>query len=209
MSDVEALSCQSSEVVLAEQALINRAQIGETAAFGELFATYRDKLLIIANSRAGYNDGEDVVQNAAIKTFRGIGGFEDRTGTGIVAWLATAVRRAVIDNVRYERARPVEYTEDLTQLLSPDELTRVSQTQVDNPEIAALKWDSYSRVEAAFAALPPARAKLFRAIYLDGLTLGEYSEREGITVGTAKSAHSRGKAQLAQLIASGEIDLGY
>lgn len=198
------------EALAAEQALIAQAQAGnDTAgtAFGELFEIHRPDLVRFAAYFVGPSDAEDVVQTVAIKALQSIGDFDDRKNHGTaLPWFSGATRNAAIDHIRYMRVRGRGGL-----LNDPDELPNLIEANTErrdtDPATAAIEQDGVRRIEHALAKLSPVHASVIRAIYLEGLTLAEYRDREQIADGTAKTRHMKAKQHLAELISAGEVNL--
>jgi len=97
-------------------------------------------------------DAEDVVQEACLRAFRGIGGF---AGVNARAWLLTIVRHAAYTWLGRNRS---------ASLLMVDDLEAVEQRQAsagaagesatETPEAALIAKTDAARLEAAIAALP-------------------------------------------------------
>ena len=93
-----------------EEDLIVAAQHGDDQAYGRLVSAYRAELHAHCYRMLGsYADAEDAVQEALLRAWRGIGGFERRSS--LRAWLYTVATNACLKALerRPRRALPVDY----------------------------------------------------------------------------------------------------
>ena len=85
--------------------LVERAQGGDRQALDELFARYLPRVRQIVAFRMGYrlrdfSEHEDVLQDALLKAFEGLDGFEERSEGSFRNWLASCVLSAANDRAR-------------------------------------------------------------------------------------------------------------
>jgi RNA polymerase sigma-70 factor, ECF subfamily len=130
-----------------------------------------------ARSLAGnHADAEDVLQDALIRAYKGLGGLRD--ASRFTSWLLSIVRTVYIDRLRRERARP----------------------QADSelpPYIAAQDADPLSPALAeALARLPQAQQHLLTLFYLEGLSLTETGQALGIRPHSARQRLFRARYAL-------------
>jgi RNA polymerase sigma-70 factor, ECF subfamily len=82
-----------------EQALMERARDGDEIAFGELVGTYRPELHAHGYRLLGsVHDAEDVLQDALLRAWRGLPGFEGRSS--VRSWLYAITTNAALDLAR-------------------------------------------------------------------------------------------------------------
>jgi RNA polymerase sigma factor (sigma-70 family) len=124
---------------------------------------------------------EDVVQDACVSAFRGIGNFSNGNAR---AWTLTIVRRSAYQWLRRYRPAALVFVDD------PESVTpmRSSDLQVETPEAA--------RLEEAIAALPviPRETLVLREVH--GLAYREIAEVTGAPIGTVMSRLARARVQL-------------
>lgn len=65
--------------------LVEAAKRGDAASFGELVRRHGPRLLALARQVVGTDGAEDVVQEAMIDAYRGLGGFAGNPAVG--TWL--------------------------------------------------------------------------------------------------------------------------
>ncbi len=81
------------------ESLLDRARAGDRAAFDALIAPELPRLARVARRMIGHpQDTEDVVQEALLKAWNGIAGFDGRAA--LSTWLTAIVSRAAIDHLR-------------------------------------------------------------------------------------------------------------
>jgi RNA polymerase sigma-70 factor, ECF subfamily len=84
---------------LEEARLLARARQGDGDAFGVLVGAYRGELHAHCYRMLGsYHDAEDALQDALVKAWRGLAGFEGRSS--LRAWLYKVATNAALDVAR-------------------------------------------------------------------------------------------------------------
>jgi RNA polymerase sigma-70 factor (ECF subfamily) len=146
-----------------EDDLIVAAQHGDDQAYGRLVSAYRAELHAHCYRMLGsYADAEDAVQEALLRAWRGIRGFERRSS--LRAWLYTVATNACLKALerRPRRALPVDYGPAADPHQSPEpppaELAWI-EPYADRRELAAdtaaapeARYDQRESVELAFIA---------------------------------------------------------
>jgi len=85
-------------------AILARAQAGDGEAFRELVGPYRGELLAHCYRTLGsFHDAEDVLQEALLAAWRGIGQFDGRS---LRAWLYRIATNRCLNYLRGESRRP-------------------------------------------------------------------------------------------------------
>jgi RNA polymerase sigma factor (sigma-70 family) len=137
-------------------------------------------------------DAEDVVQEACLRAFRGIGGF---AGVNARAWLLTIVRHAAYSWLGKNRS---------ASLLMVDDLEAVEQKQASaalapapqTPEAALIAKADAARLEAAIAALPVPFRETLVLRDVQGLDYREIAEVTKVPIGTVMSRLARARRRL-------------
>ena len=87
-----------------EAALLERAKDGDERAFSELFEPYRGELRAHCYRMLGsVQDAEDAVQNAMLRAWRSLAGFEGRSS--VRSWLYSIATNTALDVTRHSSRR--------------------------------------------------------------------------------------------------------
>lgn len=166
----------------ADEALVRRAQEGETQAANELFSRYQDKAYAIAYSLCSGHaqEAQDVVQDAFLKAFKNLKGYKGQAS--FYTWFYRIVVNTYLDaakrRTRWARLFPFsrrEATEARVGGRQPDPLTLYSGN--------ALQQD----VDQAMRLLPVMQRLVFQLKVLEGMSIAEIAEVTGTAEGTVKS----------------------
>ena len=143
-------------------------------------------------------DAEDVVQDACLRAFRGIGGFG---GVNARAWLLTIVRHAAYTWLGRNRS---------ASLLMVDDLEAVEQRQASSggafdqgpqtPEAALIAKADARRLEAAIAELPVPFRETLVLRDVQGLDYREIAEVTKVPIGTVMSRLARARQRLIERV---------
>lgn len=178
--------------------LVDAAKGGDRAAFGELVRRHGPRLLALARQVVGADAAEDVLQEAMIDAYRGLGGFAGRAAVG--TWLY----RIALNRCLQERRRRTPLTVDAEPL---ELLARWEDPHYSvDPALVAARRANATTLHALLDRLPEAyRTALLLHDGL-GLSAGELAEAASIPLGTAKSNIRRSRMALFSLL--GEDDRG-
>ena len=137
-------------------------------------------------------DAEDVVQEACLRAFRGIGGF---TGGNGRAWLLAIVRNAAYDWLRKNRSPAVVHVDDLeaVERMQPADDAVPSG---NNPEAALIARAEEARLEAAIASLPAVFRDTLVLRDVQGLDYREIAVITGVPIGTVMSRLARARGRV-------------
>jgi len=135
------------------------------------------------------SDADDVVQDAALKAFRGIGGF---TGANARAWVLTIVRNAANTWLAKNRATPVVLAGDVDGA----ELAFAEAPDPDTPEKLLLRRVEADEVRRAVADLPAAFREVIVLCEIHELNYREIAEVTGVPIGTVMSRLARARRML-------------
>ena len=147
-------------------------------------------------------DAQDVVQEACLRAFRGIGGF---AGGNARAWLLTIVRHAAYTWLAKNRS---------SSLVMVDDLEAVEQAQarrggavgpeIETPEAALIAKTDSARLEAVIAQLPMPFRETLVLRDVQGLDYREIAEVTGVPVGTVMSRLARARRRLIAILGNDE-----
>src|SRR3954453_1404751 len=116
-----------------EGALVQRAQAGDEAAFGEIVARYHTKVFSIIHGIVRQrNDVEDIAQQVFAKVYLSLKSFDFRSS--LITWIYKITVNECFDYLRKRKVRKLVYESDLSE----DEVRRVENTEpsVDRQEPA-------------------------------------------------------------------------
>jgi RNA polymerase sigma-70 factor (ECF subfamily) len=182
-------------VPAADRPLLERARAGDRAAFGELIRPHVPTVRRFAYAFARHwSDADDLAQEALLKAFRAIGGFEGRSS--LATWLYSVTRSVCYDHYRGKlaHARDVEDPLDEHADLAAPSLEAGPDRLLESKDEAALLWRALKTLPAEFRV----PLVLFE---IEGLAYEEIAHIEGVPVGTIRSRLSRGRQQLKTSIA--------
>ena len=142
-------------------------------------------------------DAEDVVQEACLRAFHGIGSFSNGNSR---AWLLTIVRNAAYSWMLKNRPGAIVTVEDIEGV----ELARPSDLDIETPETALIAKIDARLLEAAIAALPASFRETLVLRDVHGLSYREIAEVTGAPAGTVMSRLARARCALIAIMAKNE-----
>lgn len=131
-------------------------------------------------------DAEDLVQDALLRAYRGIGRFDGRYPR---AWLLTILRNAHINRVRRRRPSLLRDPDAGTQLVDSREAHASAEEILVGQAFEAT-------VEDAFLHLPRKFRQVVELVDVDGLSYQEAASVLGVPVGTVMSRLHRARHRL-------------
>ncbi|WP_028709039.1 sigma-70 family RNA polymerase sigma factor [Propionicicella superfundia] len=165
-------------------ALALAAAGGDRAALAEFIrATQADVWRFVAHL-AGVAAADDLTQETFLRVLTALPAFEGRSSAR--AWLLAIARRAVVDRIRHDRARPRLVAVDG----SLDELVAEHADPSNGHGAAAL-----------LGLLGPERREALVLTQLMGFTYAETAEICACAVGTVRSRVARARADLVEALA--------
>ena len=156
--------------------------------------------LALARWLAGnVSDAEDIVQEAAIRALRGIGGFEGDNPRG---WMLAIVRNTAFSWLAKHRPKALVMVGGLAEI---DEAAYagngMSEVVEDTPEASLIRRANAAIVEAAIAELPLPFREIVVFRDISSLSYKDVAELLNVPIGTVMSRLSRARARLAAIIA--------
>jgi RNA polymerase sigma factor (sigma-70 family) len=142
-------------------------------------------------------DAEDVVQEACLRAFHGIGSFSNGNPR---AWLLTIVRNAAYSWLLKNRPAAIVMVEDIEGV----EFARPSDLDIETPETALIAKIDAGLLEAAIAALPAPFREILVLRDVHGLSYREIAEVTGAPAGTVMSRLARARCALIAIMAKNE-----
>jgi RNA polymerase sigma factor (sigma-70 family) len=179
---------------LVSSELVRRCKKGDESAWTELVqATHREVYTLCLRILRDPDDAAEATQDAFVRAWRGLGGF--RGDSLFTTWLYRVATNAAISKQRSRKRRWERevYTEDEALALVPSR----SSTEA----LVGTKLD-LAALEQALEALPEhyRSAVVLRDVY--GMSIGEISDRVGISETAAKVRVHRGRKRLKEMMFS-------
>ena len=171
----------------------------EKNAFDEVFLPHLPEAYRLAQWLAGNaSDAEDIVQEAAIRAFRGIKTF------GAVnprAWSLTIVRNTALSWLTKNRPRTVTYINDLNPAEQQElEYEGLHGTKIETPEEATLLKADAEEIQNALAQLPSQFREVIVLREINQMNYRDIAEITNVPIGTVMSRLSRGRQPLTGLL---------
>jgi RNA polymerase sigma-70 factor (ECF subfamily) len=171
----------------------------DRAMFDEVFLPHMAEAYRLAQWLTGNAyDAEDVVQDAALRAFRGIKSFG---AVNARAWSLTIVRNTAYSWLLKNKSKAVVFTDDL----SPPEQQELEHegpygTRVETPEEIALFKADVEDVQRALAQLPAHFREVIVLREMNQLNYRDIAEITNVPIGTVMSRLSRGRQLLITLL---------
>jgi RNA polymerase sigma-70 factor (ECF subfamily) len=177
-------------------ALVQRAQAGDTEAFGELYDRYVDLVYRYIYYRVrSAQVAEDLTSETFLRALRRLSSFTWQ-GRDVGAWFVTIARNLIADHYKSSRYR-LE--------LASDDLTTVSEatTSQEGPESAVLEAMQNKVLLEAVKQLNPEQQECIVLRFLQGLSVAETAQVMGKNDGAIKALQYRAIRSLGRLLPEG------
>jgi RNA polymerase sigma factor (sigma-70 family) len=171
----------------------------ERNAFDEVFLPYLPEAYRLAQWLTGSaSDAEDIVQEAALRAFRGIKGFG---AVNARAWSLTIVRNTALSWLTKNRPRKVTYINDLSAAEQQElEYEGLHGTRIETPEETAVLKADAEGIEKALAQLPAQFREVIVLREINQMNYRDIAEITNVPIGTVMSRLSRGRQLLMALL---------
>jgi RNA polymerase sigma factor (sigma-70 family) len=171
----------------------------ERNAFDEIFLPYLPEAYRLAQWLAGSaSDAEDIVQEAAIRAFRGIKGFG---AVNARAWSLTIVRNTALSWLTKNRPKAVAYINDLSPVEQQElEHEGLHGTRVETPEEIALFKADAEEIQKALAQLSTQFREVIVLREINQMSYRDIAEITNVPIGTVMSRLSRARELLIALL---------
>ncbi len=186
----------TSPATFDESALVARAQAGDSGAFGELVSRYQNKIYRLAKHiTQNDEDAEDVLQEAFLKAYEHIGGFQGNSK--FYTWI---VRIAVNEALMKLRKRKSDRTVPLDEPVDTGEemVNREIAVWEDNPEQRYSHEEMQQILDDAVQELKPDFRTVFALRDIEELSTEETAEALGISIPAVKSRLLRARLALRE-----------
>ena len=179
-----------------EMALVDAARKGDVEAFGELVKRYdRNVFRIAQHITHNREDAEDVVQDAFLKAYQNLEGFQGQSK--FYTWLVRiAVNEALMRLRRNRPGRMVSLDQDLET--GEDTIPREIADWAPNPEQLYKQSELRQILRKTIQGLPPAFRTVFVLRDVEGLSTEETAEALDLSIPAVKSRLLRARLQLRE-----------
>jgi RNA polymerase sigma-70 factor, ECF subfamily len=171
--------------------LVQRAQLGDEAAFRELYRAVHPGLLRYLRGLVGTTDADDVTSETWLQLVRDLDSFRG-DDQAFRAWAATVGRNRAMDHLRRRQRRPVADTpvdELLVDLPGPDDTAAHAISGISTDAALAL-----------IAQLPTDQAEAVLLRVVMGLDARAAGRVLGKRAGAVRTAAHRGLRRLAEMV---------
>ncbi len=167
-----------------DQALVERVQRGDKAAFDVLVARYQHKVVkLIMRYVKDQAEALDVAQEAFIKAYRAMPRF--RGDSAFYTWLYRIAINTAKNHLVAARRRPLNYDLDIQDPEQYEMQARLKD--VDTPEAALLSEEIRETVNRAIEGLPEDLRTAIMLRELEGMSYEEIATAMECPVGTVRS----------------------
>lgn len=177
--------------------LVERAQNGETEAFGLIYDRYMDTVFRFIYFRVGNRQlAEDLTSDTFLRALKRIGSFTWQ-GRDLGAWLVTIARNLVADHFKSGRYRLEVTTGDV---LDAD---REDRGPEGSPESAVVDHITNVTLLTAVKQLNPEQQECIVLRFLQGFSVAETAQAMSKNEGAIKALQYRAVRALARLLPDG------
>jgi len=171
----------------------------ERAAFDEVFLPHMAEAYRLAQWLAGSaSDAEDIVQEAAIRAFRGIKNFG---AINARAWSLTIVRNTAFSWLAKNKSKTVVFMDDLSATQQQElEHEGPHGARIQTPEEIALFKADAEEIQEALAQLPAQFREVIVLREINQMNYRDIAEITNVPIGTVMSRLSRGRQLLIALL---------
>jgi RNA polymerase sigma-70 factor (ECF subfamily) len=178
-------------------ALVERAQKGDSAAFGLIYDRYMDTVFRFIYFRVGSRPlAEDLTADTFLRALKRIGSFTWQ-GRDLGAWLVTIARNLVADHFKSGRYRLEVTTGDV---LDADKAERGPE---GSPEAAVVDHITNVALLRAVKQLNPEQQECIVLRFLHGFSVAETAQAMGKNEGAIKALQYRAVRALHRLLPEG------
>jgi RNA polymerase sigma-70 factor (ECF subfamily) len=177
-----------------ESSLVKAAKAGNMEAFEQLIRRYdRNVFRIAQHITQNREDAEDVVQDAFLKAFQNLGGFQEQSK--FYTWLVRiAVNEALMKLRRRRTGKIVSLDEDVQT--EEDSVPREVADWSPNPEQLYNQAELKDILEKTIQGLPAGFRTVFVLRDVEGLSTEETAEALNLSIPAVKSRLLRARLQL-------------
>ena len=176
--------------------LIECAQNGDIAAFGELVNKYQKRIYELAYRFTHHpEDAADLCQEIFLKAFRALGRFENKST--FYTWIYQIAKNTCID---YSRRRTGRYDVAFVEEIAPDDSQFQSQYSGDQAFRRLEQVELETEIKKAIEQLSPRQKQVFILRHYEGLALREIAVTLNLRVGSVKAHLFNATRKLRKLL---------
>lgn len=175
---------------VAEEALVQRAAMGDSIAFGKLADRWWQPLYRFGYRLAGNREeAEDICQESLVRAFRSVHELEDHRKFS--SWLHRIALRVYQDRRRRERARPAISLDGMGEEADGagllDRLATEGRHATPGPARDLEIWETRRLLQEALDELPEEQREAIVMREFQGLTTAEIAEIVGVPTATVRT----------------------
>lgn len=181
-----------------DEQLVARAQAGDDRAFDLLVRKYQHKIVQLAARYVSAADAQDVAQEAFIKAYRALGGFQGNSA--FYTWLYRISINTAKNYLVARSRRPASQDIDVADAEAFGFTEQFSEQ--DTPEALLESEEIRDTVIATIQELPEDLKTAIMLRELDGMSYEEIAQSMDCPVGTVRSRIFRARAAIEQKLIS-------
>ena len=167
-----------------DQALVERVQAGDKAAFDVLVQKYQSKIIQLANRYVHDQDeAMDIAQEAFIKAYKALGRF--RGDSAFYTWIYRIAINTAKNHLVASRRRPPRADIDAVEAEQYDSATGLKEYAT--PERMLLKEEIKETIAGAIENLPDDLRTAITLRELEGMSYEEIAQAMDCPIGTVRS----------------------
>lgn len=178
-----------------ENKLIERATIGDPAAFNRLMEMHEKRMYAVALRMFGNReDAQDSLQEAMLRVYRSIGGFKGQSSFG--TWVYRITMNTCLDEIRRKKNK---------QSASLDNMLDQGWAPTDegaSPEKRVMQQEMRKSIAQSIQELPEDMRSAIIMRDVHGYSYEEIADTLNVNVGTIKSRISRGREKLREKLSN-------
>lgn len=175
--------------------LVRRAKRGDRRAFGELVTRYQEKIYRLARRMTATDeDAEDVLQEAFVKSYRSLPGFQQKSKFS--TWLYRITVNLALMKLRKKKLDMVSL--DVPVATDEGAVSRDFQNGSPDPLERLMRKESRQTLDRAIADLPADYRAVFVLRHVEGLSTAETARILKVSAAAVKSKLHRTRGVLRE-----------
>jgi len=183
--------------------LVGKARAGDRAAFDELFATVADRAALFVRLRLGPRlrasvESDDVLQDAWLAAFEGLGAFEYRGEDAFAHWVCRLIENRLRGLADHHGARKRNPSRGFVRASAVADAVRAAQT---GPATAAERSERRERLVLAMERLDEDEREALLHRHFEDRTVAEIAALMGKSPSAVTRLLGRATSRLGELMA--------